>query len=140
MNDPTLDFLRTLWALDHGLQSHSKRMRAKIGVTGPQRLVLRMVALNPGIAPSEIARMLHFHKSTVTVIVDSLESAKLVKRSPNKEDGRSVTLTLTARGSKIARTTAGTVEGTVRKILSKHGRADVALARDLLESLARAFE
>jgi DNA-binding MarR family transcriptional regulator len=140
MTDPALDFLRTLWALDHGLQSHSKRMRAKMGVTGPQRLVLRMVMQNPGIAPSEIARVLHFHKSTVTVIVDSLEGAKLLKRVPSRADGRSVTLTLTSRGAKIARQTTGTVESVVRKVLSKQTKTDVTSARELLETLARAFE
>lgn len=140
MSDLALDFLRTLWALDHGLQSHSKRMRSKMGVTGPQRLVLRMISLQPGIAPSEIAKLLHFHKSTITVIVDSLESAKLVRRVPSKDDGRSVTLVLTAKGTKIARMSTGTVESVVRKVLSKQSKGNVTSARELLEELARAFE
>jgi hypothetical protein len=43
-----LDFMRLLWAVDHGLHSTSKRMNTSIGVTGPQRLVLRMTGKFPG--------------------------------------------------------------------------------------------
>ena len=36
-----LDFMRLLWAVDHALQSTSKRMESTFGLTGPQRLVVR---------------------------------------------------------------------------------------------------
>ena len=45
-----LEFMRLLWALHHGMQSTSKRMEATLGLTGPQRLVLRLVGRFPGIA------------------------------------------------------------------------------------------
>jgi hypothetical protein len=62
-----LDFMRLLWSVDHGLQSLSKRMDARLGVTGPQRLVIRIVGRFPGISPGEIADILKVHKSTLTV-------------------------------------------------------------------------
>ena len=34
---PELEFMRLLWAVEHGLQTTSKRMARRIGVTGPQR-------------------------------------------------------------------------------------------------------
>ena len=40
---PVLDFLRALWALDHALQSASKRMETTLGVTGPQLSTLRVI-------------------------------------------------------------------------------------------------
>ena len=39
-----LDFMRLLWAVDHALQSASKRMEATFGMTGPQRLVVAVAA------------------------------------------------------------------------------------------------
>ena len=39
----TLDFMQRLWALDHSLQAASKRMETTMGVTGPQRLVIRVL-------------------------------------------------------------------------------------------------
>src|SRR5664279_719632 len=43
-----LDFMRLIWALDHGLQSLSKRMQATLGLTGPQRVALRVLGRESG--------------------------------------------------------------------------------------------
>jgi DNA-binding MarR family transcriptional regulator len=139
MPDRTLVFLRTVWALDHRLQSHSKRMKARAGVTGPQRLVLRMLAIAPETAPSELARILFFHKSTVSVILRGLEDAKLVRRQPSATDGRAVRLVLTPKGQRIADQRTGTVEAVFRKTLAKMKPRDVEIARSVIEKLAHAF-
>jgi len=139
LSDPTLVFLRTVWALDHGLQSHSKRMESSKGVTGPQRLVLRILELMPGAAPSELARILCFHKSTVTVILRKLQRSKLVKRSPHATDRRAVVLTLTAAGRRAVGQRSGTVEAVFRKTLAKLSSRDVQVAQRVLEDLALAL-
>ena len=135
-SDPALAFLRAIWALDHRLQSQSKRMKSSTGVTGPQRFVLRMLLLAPDTAPSEIARSLFFHKSTVTVILRSLEKAKLVRRTPNATDRRAVVLALTPKGRRIAEQRSGTVEAIVRKALAKLPGREVEVARKVLEEIA----
>ena len=48
--DAVLDFMRLLWSIEHGLQSTSKRMRARLGITGPQRLAFKIVTQFPGIS------------------------------------------------------------------------------------------
>jgi len=138
-SDPALVFLRTVWALDHRLQSHSKRMKARAGVTGPQRLVLRILELAPGTGPSELARVLFFHKSTITVILRSLEKAKLVRRTPNATDRRAVVLSLTPKGRRAAEQRTGTVEAVFRKTLARMPAGDVQVARRVLDELAHAF-
>jgi len=139
LSDRTLVFLRTVWALDHRLQSHSKRMKVRAGVTGPQRLVLRVLAIAPETAPTELARILFFHKSTVSIILRSLEQAKLVRRCPNKNDRRGIVLVLTPKGRRVAEQRKGTVEAVFRKTLAKMKPRDVDIARDVLERLAHAF-
>ncbi len=139
LSDPTILFLRTVWALDHGLQSHSKRMRARIGVTGPQRIVLRTLFLAPGTSPSELAGVLVLHKSTVSVILDALEKADLLRRTPSQLDRRAVVLRLTAKGRRVAGQQAGTVEAVFRKALSRMPARDVRVARRVLEALTRAL-
>jgi DNA-binding MarR family transcriptional regulator len=139
VSDRTLAFLRTVWALDHRIQSHSKRMKSRTGVTGPQRLVLRILARQPELAPTELARVLFFHKSTVTVILRSLENAKLVRRLPNTTDRRAVVLVLSPKGRRIANQRTGTVEAVFRKTLAKMKARDVEIARRALERLAHAF-
>jgi hypothetical protein len=42
-----LQFMQLLWTVVHGVDLRSKRMRSEIGITGPQRLVLRVVGLSP---------------------------------------------------------------------------------------------
>src|SRR5687767_8752000 len=38
-----LDFLRVLWAINHGLATTSRFMKSKYGVTGRQRLIIQVV-------------------------------------------------------------------------------------------------
>ena len=137
--DPTIVFLQTLWALDHRLQSHSKRMKTRAGVTGPQRLVIRILAASPKTSPSDLARILFFHKSTVTVVLRSLERGKLVRRRPNPHDRRAVVLELTALGKKIADQRSGTVESVIRAALARLPKRDVETARRVLERLSTAL-
>ena len=54
-----LQFMRLLWAIVHALQMQSKEMSKAVGVTGPQRLVLRVVGLFPGVSPGTLAEILH---------------------------------------------------------------------------------
>ena len=54
-----IDFLRLIWRLDHALQQASKRMQSSLGVTGPQRLVIRIVGRFPGLTAGQLAEILH---------------------------------------------------------------------------------
>ena len=136
-SDPALALLRTVWDIDHRLQSQSKRMRARIGVTGPQRLVLRMLLVAPDATPSAVARMLYFDRSTVTVIVRSLERAKLVRRAAHATDKRAITLALTPKGRRIAEQRTGTIEALFRRAIARLPHRDVDVARRVLEAIAR---
>ena len=62
----TLSFMQLLWELHHELQAQSKEMEHRHGVTGPQRLVLRLVGRFPGVSPGELAALLRLHPSTLT--------------------------------------------------------------------------
>jgi len=54
---PVLEFLRVLWQVDHALQRRSKRMARELGLTGPQRLVLRLVGRFPGLPAGDMSGM-----------------------------------------------------------------------------------
>jgi DNA-binding MarR family transcriptional regulator len=135
--DPTLDFMQLLWTIEHGLQKRSKRMKAEKGITGPQRLVVRVVSQFPGISAGDLARLVKLHPSTITGIVQRLVAAKLLRRERHPEDSRRVRLWVTSRAARHAQPVTGTVERTVREVL-KHARpSDVARARTVLAELAR---
>src|SRR6516225_8085455 len=71
--DPILDFMRLLWSIEHGLQRMSKRMESDIGITGPQRMVLRVVGQYPGLS-----RIVRLHPSTSTGILQRLGARGLL--------------------------------------------------------------
>src|SRR5437899_7072059 len=96
-----LDFMRLLWAVDHSLQSASKRMESTFGVTGPQRLVVRIVGRFPGIAAGRVAEILHVHPSTLTGILKRLEARGVLQRRADPRDGRRALFSLTPRGRKL---------------------------------------
>ena len=135
--DATLDFMRLLWAIEHGLQKRSKRMKAVAGITGPQRLVLRIVSRFPGISAGDLARLIKLHPSTVTGILHRLVEARLLRRERHPDDSRRVRLWTTARAAAHAKPSSGLVEPTVRDVLRRMSAADAAAARTVLAELAR---
>ena len=135
-----LDFMKLLWRLDHALQTASRRMAAALGVTGPQRLALRVVGKFPGISPGEVASVLRLHPSTVTVIVKGLERAALVERTEDPVDRRRTRLRLTGAGRKVAVSASGTVEEGTRRTLARVDPADVEAAARVLSALAAELE
>ncbi|HEX9049058.1 MAG TPA: MarR family transcriptional regulator [Anaeromyxobacter sp.] len=132
---PVLDFLRALWALDHALQSASKRMESTLGVTGPQRFVIRMIGRFPGISAGEVSQLLHVHPSTLTGVLKRLEQRGLVLRRSDPADARRALLELTARGRRVDANRAGTVEGAARKALGRLPRAAMRQTRVLAEAI-----
>ncbi len=114
---PVLEFMSLLWAVNHGLESLSKRMEAALGVTGAQRLVLRIVGQNPGIGAGPLAEILRVHPSTLTGVMQRLVERRLLKRARDPDDARRAVLELTAAGRVIDALRAGTVEAAVKRML-----------------------
>jgi MarR family transcriptional regulator, organic hydroperoxide resistance regulator len=130
-----LDFMRLLWAVDHALQSASKRMESNFGMTGPQRLVVRIVGRFPGIAAGRVAEILHVHPSTLTGILKRLESRGLLQRRTDPRDARRALFILTPKGRKLDTIRTGIVELAVRRVLTKDP-GKVAAAQEVLHSLS----
>lgn len=130
-----LEFMGDLWSLDHALQSASKRMEARHGVTGPQRLVVRIVGRFPGISAGEVSRILHLHPSTLTGILRRLADRGLVERRSDPEDGRRALLRLTRRGVAMDALRGGTVEIAVRRALARVAPRTIRAAREVASAL-----
>jgi MarR family transcriptional regulator, organic hydroperoxide resistance regulator len=134
--DPALQFMRLMWFVDHGLQKASKRMSSSIGLTGPQRLAVRIVGRYPGIAAGELASVMHLDPSTVTGILRRLERSRMILRGADPIDGRRVRLSLTPKGRETDRRMAGTVEAAVRRTIGLLSHQEVDAASHMLTVLA----
>jgi MarR family transcriptional regulator, organic hydroperoxide resistance regulator len=135
-----LDFMRLLWAVDHGLQRVSKRMLSDLGVTGLQRMMIRIVGRFPGMSAGELAAILHVHPSTLTGALDKLARAGGITRKKDPEDARRARLYLGSKGKTIDAIRTGTVEAAVRRALSSVAKEKVDAAAEVLQAIARELE
>jgi DNA-binding MarR family transcriptional regulator len=134
-----LEFMQVLWRVVQGLDRASKRLAARTGVTGPQRLVLRLVGLRPGISASALAALLHVHPSTVTGVLRRLERQGLIARHAAPDDRRRAVLVLTAAGQRMNRPRAGTAEAAVGGALRGLDDTDRECTRRALDAIAAAL-
>jgi len=135
-----IDFLRLIWAVDHALLRRSKAMAATLGITGPQRLVIRIVGRFPSIHARQLADILHLHPSSLTAVLKRLERRDLVRRWRDERDRRRWLLGLTRRGQVLNRETPGTVEAAVQRVLKTTTRDDLDVTRVVLVKLARELD
>ena len=131
-----LEFLRLLWAINHGLNTTSRRMQNEFGITGQQRLVIRIIDAFPGLSAGELAAVLHIHPSTATGILQRLAARQLVARRADPGDARRLRLQLTAKGRRLTAPRVGTVEASVRRTLGRFNAADVRRTRQVLAALS----
>ncbi len=134
-----LGFMQRLWALDHALQVRSKHMRARFGITGPQRLVIRLIGRCPGVSAGEIAATLQVHPSTLTGVFRRLEHQRMIRRTADTQDHRRAAFHLTERGRRINSRHAGTVEGALRPAIARIPRSKFNAAQEVLAELAAAL-
>lgn len=98
------------------------------GVTHSQFETMCEIDLQPGISPTELSRRLYLQRSNVASLCKKLSERGLIKMSPNKEDRRGVSLTLTEEGSDI-------VEGIERELMAVFDMSLSATKRDTFEKI-----
>lgn len=132
--------MRVLWALAHNLESASKRMHQRLGVTGPQRLVVRWVGHQNTMTAGELARTLHVHPSSLTGTLRRLETAKLLRRKPDPLDRRRAVLSLTARGKLLNGQRTGSIESVVERALKRISDSDLRATERVLQAVVTELE
>lgn len=137
---PVLDFMRLMWAINHGLDRASRGMQANFGVTGPQRLVLRIVGAFPGLSAGDLARTLHVHPSTLTGILQRLEARGLLRRLSDPSDARRVQLEITAKGKRLTIPSVGTVESAIKRLMSTWTDSELSVTRRTLTAIAEELD
>lgn len=131
----TVAFMSALWALDHALHRASKQMAASLGVTGPQRLALRVIGTDPAITPGRLARALHLDPSTVSGVLARLDAKGFIQRAEDKDDARRMRILLTPSGRRVYTRTSGTVEAAINRVLAQAGAKDAEAAIRALDAV-----
>ena len=136
----TLQFMQRLWSLTHALEVRSKRMAKVLGVTGPQRLVIRLLGQSPGLSARDIAATLDIHPSTLTGVLARLEKQGMLRRSVDGTDRRRAQFDLTPAGKRVDRERKGTVEAAIRRAMGRATPAMIENMSELIELLVTELE
>jgi DNA-binding MarR family transcriptional regulator len=79
----------------------SRQTLRDFGVSGPQIWALRTIDELGVASMGDLAQGMHLHMSTVSGIIDRLESGKLVTRERSAQDARVMDLRLTPKGKAL---------------------------------------
>lgn len=131
-----LEFMRLLWAVAHQLSTTSKEMEGSLGVTGLQRLVLRLVGQSPGITAARLSRILHLNSSTLTGVLKRMEQKGYVAKRDDPRDARRALLFVTQKGRELDGPDSDSVEAAVERLLRRASEEHLAATRELLTALA----
>jgi DNA-binding MarR family transcriptional regulator len=85
----------------HALRKAFGRRAASIGVTGAQWKVLFKLTLKPGLRQTDLADLLDIEPITLTRIIDRLQEAGLVERTPDPTDRRAWRLHVTEKAQPV---------------------------------------
>lgn len=133
---PALEFLQSVWRLNHAIERASARMEASLGVTAQQRFILRCVGRYPGLTAGQLAALLEVDRGTVSAALNRLERKALLTRRVDPRDRRRVALGLTAQGHAINRSDEGTVEDAVNRLLAEVPPERIEATRATLDELS----
>ena len=97
----TEEVVLTLRRVNRAINMRSRFLARQYGLTGPQLIVLKEIALHSVLPVTAIARAVHLSQATVTGILDRLERRSLVDRRRGAEDRRQNLIRLTPAGEEM---------------------------------------
>jgi DNA-binding MarR family transcriptional regulator len=99
--------------------------------------ILALLAQSSAADVADLHRGLAHKRSTLTSILDRLASRGLVTRKISQRDRRSFSITLTARGRKVARRVTRHLAGLERTVLKRVARKDLKSFNKVISALER---
>jgi DNA-binding MarR family transcriptional regulator len=109
-----------------------------LGLSVAQLELLSCMADDPGVRPSQLARMLRLAPSSVATLLSGLQSAGYVRRTPGGRDAgdrRTVSLDLSDQGLAVVRRWHRVNEEIIRAALTALPVRDQAVLRDAAPAL-----
>lgn len=120
----------------HTVFQHLKSNLAQFGVTPVQYGVLKCLWDQDGQPPKKIAEVLNLDSSTITGILDRMESKGLVKRTPDSDDRRTLKVIITGDGLKLKEQIERVVEDVNEHFLRKFSDEEQVQLKGFLEMIA----
>ena len=80
---------------------NSRQLVKRVGLTGPQLVILREIASFGEVTAGEIAQAVSLSQATVTGIMDRMEKRGLIARKRSEQDKRKIMIRITEAGKDI---------------------------------------
>jgi DNA-binding MarR family transcriptional regulator len=109
-SDDTTRVVTALRALVQLLRTGAGEATRRTGLSSAQLFILSKLADAPAPSVNALARRVHAHQSSVSVVVELLVRRALVSRAPDPADRRRRTIALTPKGRTLLRRAPKTVQ------------------------------
>ena len=133
----TVQFLRRIFK---AIQDYSQEVSSSFGITGPQLWALKIVSQHPGLALGDLSKKMYLHPSTVTGVIDRLESKGCVVRDRDSADRRVVKVKLTPAGHYLAAKAPNPIQGKMIYGLMKLSENELNTIYESVKKLAEIAE
>jgi DNA-binding MarR family transcriptional regulator len=122
----------------HGaIQRHFAENFGELGLTQKQISVLWLAGAHPGIAQTDIARVLDMDRATTMTLVHALEKRGLLSRTPSEVDGRRIAFGLTGDGSDLLAEAKAAIAKHEAWLAGRYSKAEMKQLRSLLTRIYR---
>ncbi|MEO8836188.1 MAG: MarR family winged helix-turn-helix transcriptional regulator [Caldimonas sp.] len=133
-SDAAVRVLRRFRLVFNAVKAHFQQVEKRAGVGGAQLWALSVIALQPGLGVTRLAREMDVHQSTASNLVRSLVERELVVASREGSDRRAVQLQLLPAGRRVLRNAPAPLAGVLPQALESLdeetlARLDADLAR-----------
>ncbi len=83
------------------IDMNSKKLVKRVGLTGPQLVILQEISNLGEVTAGEVARAVSLSQATLTGILERMEKRGLLSRQRSEQDKRRVMVRITDRGVKV---------------------------------------
>jgi MarR family transcriptional regulator, organic hydroperoxide resistance regulator len=115
--------------------NHSARVERSTGIPGAQLWALHEIAQSDGLKVGELAQRLRVHQTTVSNLLNRLETAGLVRKGRSADDQRIVHVHLSSAGRKALRAAEGPARGLLPNVLDNMSASQLRKVHDGLAVL-----
>jgi DNA-binding MarR family transcriptional regulator len=116
---------------------HFAAVQKIAGVSGAQLWALSEINAQPGLRVSDLTQKMSLHQSTVSNLVEKLNSSGLLRRLREAGDNRVVRLQLTSAGKKVVARAPKPTRGVLPDALEKLDRRSLKKLSTSLDSLVK---
>lgn len=122
------------------VREHFQEVERRCGISGSQLWLLAVVARQPGIRVTELARQLLMHQSTVSNLIEALSRRDLIVRRRSEHDRRVVLLEVGPLAHELLAKAPRPVEGLLPDALSHLSAPETEALIVALDSVLRVMQ